>query len=327
MLKNEVLKILLSNNIHVSGQDISESLGVSRTAVWKAISALKKDGYNIESVNNKGYLLLAKSDILNQVEIEQNINSYKLSNAPQIIYLDEVDSTNNYARLMADKINSDFLVVADMQTLGKGRMGRSWSSPAGTGIFMSLCIKPEIAVEKASMITLVTAISICDAIEELYPISSTIKWPNDIVINSKKISGILTEMSSDMDGIKYIISGMGINVNNKEFPDDIKDMASSLLLETGILMDRAKLIAAVMYHFYRNMNIFLKTCDMSGLKENYEKHLANIGKDVNILDPKGSYQAVALGIDETGALLVNAEGKIKRIISGEVSVRGLYGYI
>lgn len=327
MLKNEVLKILLSNNIHVSGQDISESLGVSRTAVWKAISALKKDGYNIESVNNKGYLLLTKSDILNQVEIEQNINSYKLSNAPQIIYLDEVDSTNNYARLMADKINSDFLVVADMQTLGKGRMGRSWSSPAGTGIFMSLCIKPEIAVEKASMITLVTAISICDAIEELYPISSTIKWPNDIVINSKKISGILTEMSSDMDGIKYIISGMGINVNNKEFPDDIKDMASSLLLETGILMDRAKLIAAVMYHFYRNMNIFLKTCDMSGLKENYEKHLANIGKDVNILDPKGSYQAVALGIDETGALLVNAEGKIKRIISGEVSVRGLYGYI
>ena len=327
MLKNEVLKILLSNNIHVSGQDISESLGVSRTAVWKAISALKKDGYNIESVNNKGYLLLTKSDILNQVEIEQNINSYKLSNAPQIICLDEVDSTNNYARLMADKINSDFLVVADMQTLGKGRMGRSWSSPAGTGIFMSLCIKPEIAVEKASMITLVTAISICDAIEELYPISSTIKWPNDIVINSKKISGILTEMSSDMDGIKYIISGMGINVNNKEFPDDIKDMASSLLLETGILMDRAKLIAAVMYHFYRNMNIFLKTCDMSGLKENYEKHLANIGKDVNILDPKGSYQAVALGIDETGALLVNAEGKIKRIISGEVSVRGLYGYI
>lgn len=114
MLKNEVLKILLSNNIHVSGQDISESLGVSRTAVWKAISALKKEGYNIESVNNKGYLLLAKSNILNQVEIEQNISSYKLSNAPQIIYLDEVDSTNNYARLMADKINSDFLVVADM---------------------------------------------------------------------------------------------------------------------------------------------------------------------------------------------------------------------
>ena len=134
-------------------------------------------------------------------------------------------------------------------------------------------------------------------------------------------------MSSDMDGIKYIISGMGINVNNKEFPDDIKDMASSLLLETGILMDRAKLIAGIIYHFYKNFNTFLKTEDMSVLKENYEKHLANIGKDVKILDPKGSYQAVALGIDETGALLVNDEGKIKRIISGEVSVRGLYGYI
>ena len=134
-------------------------------------------------------------------------------------------------------------------------------------------------------------------------------------------------MSSDMDGIKYIISGMGINVNNKEFPDDIKDMASSLLLETGILADRSNLIAAVIYHFYKNMNIFLKTGDMSGLKENYENHLVNIGKDVKILDPKGIYQGIALGIDETGALIVNTEGKIKRIISGEVSVRGLYGYV
>jgi len=327
MLKNEVLKILLSNNIHVSGQDISESLGVSRTAVWKAISALKKEGYNIESVNNKGYLLLAKSDILNQVEIEQNISSYKLSNAPQIIYLDEVDSTNNYARALSDSTAGDFLVVSDMQTFGKGRLGRSWSSPSGIGIFMSLCIKPKMAVEKASIITLVMALSLCDAIEELYSVNTAIKWPNDIVINSRKISGILTEMSSDMDGIKYIISGVGINVNNKEFPEEIKDMASSLFLETGIMMDRSKLIACIMYHFYKNLHIFLKTEDMSELKENYEKYLANIGKEVKILDPKGEFNAIALGIDENGALLVNVEGKIKRIISGEVSVRGLYGYV
>ena len=215
MLKNKVLKILLSNKEHVSGQAISDNLGVSRTAVWKAISSLKKDGYNIESVNNRGYLLLEKTDILNQVEIEQNIHSYKLLEPPVIIYMDEVDSTNTYAKSIADNLNKDFLVVSDMQTFGKGRLGRIWDSPSSTGIFMSLCIKPDIAIEKASMITLVMALSLCDAIEELYSLHPTIKWPNDIVINSKKISGILTEMSSDMDGIKYIISGVGINVNNK----------------------------------------------------------------------------------------------------------------
>lgn len=327
MLKNKVLKILLSNDIHVSGQYISKYLGVSRTAVWKAISVLKKDGYNIESVNNKGYLLISKNDILNQVEIEQSISVYQNPNLPKIIYLDEVDSTNNYARSLSDSINSDFLVVSDMQTLGKGRLGRIWDSPAGTGIFMSLCIKPDIAIEKASMITLVMAISLCDAIDELYSENSNIKWPNDIVMNSKKISGILTEMSSDIDGIKYIISGVGINVNNRKFADNIKEMASSLFLETGILMDRSTLIASIIHHFYNNFNIFLKTEDMTGLKEKYEKHLANIGKEVKILDPKGEYNALALGIDETGALLVNTDGKIKRIISGEVSVRGLYGYI
>lgn len=327
MLKNKVLKILLSNKEHVSGQAISDNLGVSRTAVWKAISSLKKDGYNIESVNNRGYLLLEKTDILNQVEIEQNIHSYKLLEPPTIIYMDEVDSTNTYAKSIADNLNKDFLVVSDMQTFGKGRLGRIWDSPSSTGIFMSLCIKPDIAIEKASMITLVMALSLCDAIEELYSLHPTIKWPNDIVINSKKISGILTEMSSDMDGIKYIISGVGINVNNKEFPADIKDMASSLFLETGIIMHRAKVIASVISHFYNNFNIFLKTEDMTDLKEKYEKHLANIGKEVKILDPKGEYQAVALGIDENGALIVNSAGKIKKIISGEVSVRGLYGYV
>ena len=164
------------------------------------------------------------------------------------------------------------------------------------------------------MITLVMAASLCDAIEELYSTKPLIKWPNDIVVNSKKICGILTEMSSDIDGIKYIISGVGINVNNDEFPADIANTASSLFIETGIVMDRARLI-------------FLQTEDMTSIKAKYESHLANIGSEVRILDPKGEYNATALGIDETGALLVNADGKIKRIISGEVSVRGIYGYI
>ena len=327
MLKYEVLKILLASSSHISGQTISNRLGVSRTAIWKAVNALKNDGYNIESVNNRGYLLLENKGILNRIEIEQCMHSYKYKTLPKVIYFNQIDSTNTYAKKAADSITSDFLVVANTQTLGKGRLGRSWTSPGTTSISMSLCIRPDLPLEKTSMITLVMAASLCDAIEELYSTKPLIKWPNDIVINSKKICGILTEMSSDMDGIKYIISGVGINVNNDEFPADIANTASSLLIETGIVMDRARLIASVIYHFYENFDIFLQTEDMTSIKAKYESHLANIGSEVRILDPKGEYNATALGIDETGALLVNADGKIKRIISGEVSVRGIYGYI
>ena len=210
MLKDEVLKILLSSGNHVSGQDISNKLGVSRTAVWKAVTALKNDGYDIESVNNKGYLLTKNKSILNEAEIETCMYRYDCKVFPKVLYFNSIDSTNTYAKKAADSIPSDFLVVADTQTLGRGRLGRSWSSPSSTGIYMSLCIRPNISLEKASMITLIMATAICDAIEELYHISPLIKWPNDIVINSKKICGILTEMSCDMDGIKYIISGVGM---------------------------------------------------------------------------------------------------------------------
>lgn len=326
MLKDEVLKILLSNRNYVSGQTVSDKLGVSRTAVWKAVTSLKKDGYDIESVNNKGYLLMENKNILNGVEIEQCLHSYNCKVFPKVIYFDHIDSTNTYSKKIADSISSDFLVVSDTQTLGKGRLGRIWDSPGKTSIYMSLCIKPDLALEKASMITLVTATALCDAIEELYSISPLIKWPNDIVINSMKISGILTEMSSDMDGIKYIISGVGINVNNTEFPPDIVKTASSLFLETGVLMNRAKLISSTVYHFYENLDIFLQTGDMTSLKTKYESRLANIGKEVLVLDPKGEYSATALGIDKNGALLVNTNGKVKKVISGEVSVRGIYGY-
>lgn len=326
MLKNEVLKILLSNKSHISGQYISNRLNVSRTAVWKAISSLKKEGYIIESVNNRGYLLVYNNDALNQVEIEQSMSNYTELNIPKIIYLSSVDSTNNYAKSLSDSITEDFLIVSDMQTLGKGRRGRSWVSPSGVGIWMSLCIRPLIKIENASMITLIMAISICDALESLYSLKSNIKWPNDIVINSKKISGILTEMSSDIDGIKYIISGIGINANTTDFPDDIRDTATSLYLESGIYINRAKLIAEIIYYFYQNLNIFLNTEDMSTLKTKYESYLINIGKIVKILDPKGSYTAKAIGIDNDGALLVEKENQVIRIISGEVSVRGLYGY-
>ena len=324
MLKNDVLKILLSNKSHISGQEISKRLNVSRTAVWKAVSSLKNEGYIIESINNRGYLLIQKNDVLNQVEIEQSM--HKDFKSPKVIYLNTVDSTNNYAKSLSDCEPEDFLVVSDTQTLGKGRRGRNWVSPSGVGIWMSLCIRPQILIEHASMITLVMALSVCEAIEDLYSLECNIKWPNDIVINSKKISGILTEMSSDIDGIKYIISGVGINANNKDFPKDISDIATSLYIESGIHIRRADLIAKVIYYFYQNLSIFLLTEDISELKSKYESRLINVGRKVQIIDPKACYNAEALGIDNDGALLVKKDGKVLRIISGEVSVRGLYGY-
>lgn len=326
MLKNEVLKILLLNKSHISGQNISNILNVSRAAVWKAVSALKNEGYLIESVNNKGYLLINQPNILNPAVIEQSMSAYNDFIFPKLIYFDSIASTNNYAKSISDSELSDFLVVSDTQTLGKGRRGRNWISPPGVGVWMSLCVRPDIRIENASMITLIMAVSLCDAIKELYSLDPEIKWPNDIVLNQKKISGILTEMGSDMDGIKYIISGVGINVDTEDFPENIKDIATSLFLESGEHISRAKLIASVIYHFYQNFYVFLKTEDMSNLKEKYESHLVNIGKDVKILEQKGAYFAKALGIDNNGALLIEKDGKVDKIISGEVSVRGLHGY-
>ncbi len=334
-MKTEILQMLreTGDGSYVSGQELCRQLGVSRTAVWKAISQLRAQGYGIEAVQNRGYRLNSVPDILSGSEIESWLHTQWLGRP--ICYLDEVDSTNTQAKRIAEETGSEShgtVVVAGKQTSGRGRRGRNWSSPHGTGIFFTILLKPDIEISNAPMLTLVKALAVARGIRELTGLDAMIKWPNDIVVNGKKVVGILTELSAQIDYINHIVVGTGINVHQEEFPEEIAKTATSLDLELrqegrDIEIQRAKLLAAVLGQFEEYYGIFLKTQDLSALAEEYNSLLANCGRKVRVLDPKGEYEGQAIGIDSRGELLVEREGGIVKVSSGEVSVRGIYGYV
>ena len=241
---------------------------------------------------------------------------------------DILDSTQEYGKELAktESVHGT-LIVADTQTAGKGRRGRIWQSPKGTTISMSLCLEPEISVEHISGLTLVMALAVAEAIKEVTSSEPQIKWPNDIVVNGKKICGILTELCFQ-NGKGVMIIGVGINVNTEEFPEEIREIASSLKIETGKEICREALIASVMKYFERFYEQYEKTEDLSLLREAYENMLANRDRYVHVLDPQQPYHGVAKGITDAGNLIVVREdGTICEVYSGEVSVRGLYGYV
>ena len=326
-MKGEILKLLKETDGYVSGQELCRRFGVSRTAVWKVINQLKEEGYEIEAVRNRGYALKGAGDVLSEAELLSCLKTEWAGG--RTVYFDATDSTNIQARRLAEAhAPHGTLVVSDRQDGGKGRRGRSWASPSGVGIWMSLILRPEIAPSSASMLTLAAALAVREGIQEETGLSPLIKWPNDLVLNGKKICGILTEMSTELMEIQYVITGIGINVNQREFPPEIRDTATSLSLEAGRSFRRSSLIAAILKAFEKDYAAFLKTGDLSLLLEEYNACLVNRGKEVCILDPSGEYRAVAEGIDENGSLLVTLpDGTRREIISGEVSVRGIYGYV
>ncbi|MGN0371999.1 MAG: biotin--[acetyl-CoA-carboxylase] ligase [Enterocloster sp.] len=326
-MKSSVLKMLKAETGYLSGQQLSERLGVSRTAVWKAVRQLQEEGYCIEAVRNRGYRLVEAADVITPAELSSMLHTAWLGQ--KLKYFDETDSTNIQARKLAEEgAPHGTLVVADCQTAGKGRRGRSWVSPHGTGIWMSMVLRPDISPSHASMLTLVAGMAVVRGIREAAGLEPMIKWPNDAVLEGRKICGILTEMSTEDDMIRYVVTGIGINVNTEDFPEELTATATSLKLQAGKNVRRSPVIAAAAAAFEGYYDIFLKTCDMSGLMEDYNRILANRGRQVCVLDPRGSYEGTALGIDREGSLLVQREdGGIVPVISGEVSVRGIYGYV
>mgnify|MGYP004506963177 FL=1 len=326
-MKSEILRLLKESNTYISGQQLCEQFQVSRTAVWKVIDQLKKEGYQIEAVRNKGYRLIDSPDVMSKAEIESLMDTKWVGS--NVVYYDEIDSTNNRAKEAGDnKAPHGTLFVADMQVAGKGRRGRVWQSPAGSSIYMTILLYPEISPLKAPQLTLVMAIAVAEGIKEVTGLDTKIKWPNDIVVNGRKICGILTEMSTEIDYINHVVIGAGINVNQDDFPEDIRKTASSLKMEFGKQVKRSELIAAIMKSFEKDYEIFVKTEDLSGLQELYNSMLVNLDRDVKVLEPGNEYEAHALGINKTGELIVRtAEGEEKEIYAGEVSVRGVYGYV
>lgn len=337
-MKAEILKLLREADDYVSGQYISDRLGVSRTAVWKAVRQLQEEGYQVEAVRNRGYHIVDSPDVMTKQELNSLMKTKWAGR--NIIYYDVTDSTNLRIRQAGDAgAPHGILAVADQQTAGRGRRGRSWESPAGSSIYMSVLLRPDISPSKASVLTLVMACSVAEGIKKNLADRRghsfagkiphiQIKWPNDIIINGKKLAGILTEMSAQIDYINYVTVGVGINVNMAEFPEEISRIATSLRLECGCMVRRAPVIAAVMERLEANYESFLQTEDLTGLMDRYTAMLVNRGRDVQVIGGKETYRAHALGISPCGELIVRREdGTEEKINAGEVSVRGVYGYV
>ncbi len=245
-----------------------------------------------------------------------------------LFYEQNIDSTNEWAkRAAAEGAEDGSVFLADYQSAGKGRRGRSWKSPEGTSISMSLLLRPEIPVDRISMLTLIMGLSAAQGMKAAAGIDVGIKWPNDVVSRGKKLCGILTEANTQ---VEYVVIGIGINCNMETFPEEVADIATSLRLEKGEPVSRETVTAEIIKAFYRNYELFCRTFAITGeLKSSYEEFLVNRNNQVRVLDPKGEYNGTSLGINELGELLVkrNDTGEVEAVYAGEVSVRGVYGYV
>lgn len=263
---------------------------------------------------------------MNQHEIAQSLQTEWMGQ--EIFCYNTLDSTNLKAKELAEAgYPSGTLVLAESQTAGRGRRGRDWTSEEGTGIFMSFILKSGLTIENASMVTLVCALAVSTGISQVIGQEAQIKWPNDIVMNGKKICGILTEMSVDSGKVGHVVVGIGINVSNLQFPEEIANTAGSLYTETGKFFQRAEIVGAILEKFETYYALFLKTQDLSLMQEEYNGLLANRNREVRVLDPREPFEGKALGITEKGELIVETPQGKQMVSGGEVSVRGIYGYV
>ncbi|KEH89961.1 biotin--[acetyl-CoA-carboxylase] ligase [Clostridium novyi] len=328
-MKEEIINLLKENEDNfISGEKISEKLGISRAAVWKHIKSIKEDGYEIESVSRKGYKLISSPDLLTFEEVNPYLNTKYIGK--DIRYYNTIDSTNTKAKELGTAgAKEGTVVISEEQTGGRGRLGRQWVSPKFKGTWMSIILKPDIEPMDASKITQIGAAAVCMSINEL-GLKATIKWPNDIVLNGKKVCGILTEMSGELNKINYIIMGIGINVNieDEDFPGDIKDIATSIKIESGKKVKRKELVASIFNNFESLYDEFINSETIKRSINICRENSALIGNDIKIIKRNEEVFAKAIGLTEDGELIVEYnDGKVDKIVSGEVSVRGMYGYV
>ncbi len=327
-MKKDILEVLKKNkDSFISGEELSNKLGVTRTSVWKHINKLKKEGYSIESVSRRGYKLLEDADILSTDELMIELENSKMGD--KIFYFDTIDSTNNYAKKMAQEgFEQGTIVLSDEQTGGRGRLGRDWDSPSGTGLWMSIILKPDIEPFEAAKITEIAAAAVSISIEKLTNINTGIKWPNDIIINRKKVCGILTEMSAELNYINFVIVGIGINVNTEVFPEGIDEIATSIKKCMGQNISRKDLFLTIIREFEKLYYDFVETGSLERTVKICREKSVIIGNKVKIINKNNVIMADALDINENGELVIRKEnGEIINIISGEVSVRGINHYI
>jgi len=322
--KDRILAMLTSKKGEfVSGEQVSEELGISRTAVWKHILKLKEEGHNIQSVNKLGYRLVNSGDIYDRSTIVSKLNTEILGKS--LYFFDTIDSTNDeLKRMAADGACEGTVVVSACQTGGKGRRGRHWQSDADVGIYMSVLLRPELSPENVQSITLLASSAVCKALDKYVPNKLGIKWPNDILINNKKVCGILTEMTSEPDKVQAIILGIGLNVWNKEedFRDGLAETATSLSLNTDKELSRSLLVADILHELEDLYLGFAEKGDTSSFMDIWRSFSITIGRDIIIYQGDNKWQAKALDVLDDGRLLVETpDGQRRTILSGEISIR------
>lgn len=330
MSKETILARLKRNpDIFVSGEVISRELGISRAAVSKAVNALRREGYEIAAVTNRGYRFLSGPNRLSEGEILPWLRTRHVGS--RFICVPTIDSTNSYLKREAQELESGAVAVANEQTGGRGRLGRSFQSPPDQGVYLSALLRPQVAPAKALNLTAFVAVAVCEAIEKLTGLQPQIKWTNDIVLNERKVCGILTEMSIEGESgrLEHIITGIGVNVNqrSRDFSPELRGMAGSLYMAGGKEVQRGRLAAEILNALDQMYSVWL---DGGGdYLERYRKRCLTVGREVKILRADGSAEtATAVAVDEDFALVVEfPDGRREHISSGEVSVRGLWGYV
>ncbi|MGG4491933.1 biotin--[acetyl-CoA-carboxylase] ligase [Metabacillus idriensis] len=306
----------------LSGQKLSETLGCSRTAVWKHIEDLRSEGYELEAVRKRGYRITQKPDKISGNEIQLGLKTEFMGR--HIHFEEVVSSTQKIAHSLAgDGAEEGTIVVADQQTGGRGRLARAWYSPKQTGIWMSMILRPKIPINKTPQLTLLTAVALIQAIEEVTGLTPEIKWPNDIMINGKKIVGILTELQAEADRVHSVIIGVGMNVNHTldQFPEELQAIATSIAEETGEPADRAQVIQAIMKNFEKLYTSYL-IHGFKPVKLLWESYAISLNKALIARTLHGTIRGRAIGIDDEGVLLLEtAEGKIEKIYSADIEIQ------
>ena len=332
MSKEQVLRLLQgSGGEYVSGESVSETLGITRAAVWKAVDALRRDGYDVESRKSQGYRLVAAPDRLGETEIRACLGATQRVGRALLCY-ERIDSTNACLKRAASEGAPDGTVaVADEQTGGRGRRGRSFLSLAGKGIYLSALLRPPLEPNRLLPLTGLAAVAMCDAVERVAGVRPQIKWTNDLVLNGRKLCGILTELSveGESGALQYVIIGAGVNVayTREDFSGELERVATSLAIETGRLVSRAALAAAMIEETDKMYDALLRG-DTRAYLDAYRRDCLTIGREVQLLWQDVRERVHAVGVDDDlGLEIVRADGARDTIRTGEVSVRGLYGYI
>ncbi len=319
----EILTALRSSKSgSVSGAELSQKLGVSRAAIWARIEELRSLGYDIEASPHLGYHLVSVPDVLHADDLRSRLLKVKVVGR-DIRVFQETTSTNDVVEKLArDGVKEGVVVFAESQTKGRGRLGRKWISPVKKGLWLSVLLRPDLRPQAATQLTVVAATALARAIRSQTQLTPEIKWPNDILIRGKKVAGILTELSAELDQVKYLILGIGVDVNltASEFPADLRKIATSLKIEAGRTINRAELAAALIEELDVD---YARICSgqFESVADEWEEQCVTLGCNVSIQMGDRAIQGRAESLDSDGALLVRTQhGRLERIIGGDVTL-------